>query len=223
MQTILVLKGVPGSGKSTFATSWISNSPDTRRVVNRDTIRKELGCFPIGNKQEEKRVSEKEIKLVTDAIENGKDVCIDATNLNLKTIDKWANLASKLGAKIEYKEFVISLEEALKRDKIREKPVGKKVLFKFYEQYFPEEFDTFFRDKRLNNIQRKNIPDKKAIICDLDGTLSLNIGRSPYDYSKLITDKPEYNLKRLLLTLSKNYDILFVTGRNNSCRELTEK
>lgn len=169
MQTILVLKGVPGSGKSTYAKTWLGESPETRVIVNRDTIRTELGCFPIGNDAQEKEVSKKEIEYITNAIKENKDVCIDATNLNSKTLEKWAKLASNLGVKIEYKEFIISLDEALKRDKIREKPVGKRVLFSFFERYYPEEFKIFFTDKRLSIKKAENRPYKKAIICDLDG------------------------------------------------------
>ena len=223
MQTILVLKGVPGSGKSTYAKAWLEESPETRVIVNRDTIRVELSCFPIGNNTQEKRVSEKEIEYITTAIKEGKDVCIDATNLNPKTLEKWAKLASDLSVNIEYKEFVVSLDEALKRDKIREKPVGKRVLFSFFERYYPEESKIFFTDKRLRIKKAKNRPYKKAIICDLDGTLAIHTGRSPYAYNELSTDIVNQDLKNLLLTLSHNYDILFVSGREDSCKEATKE
>ena len=65
----------------------------------------------------------------------GYNVCLDATNLNLKFLEKWVEIAELLNISIEYKKFDISLEEALERDKNRELPVGEKVINQFYNKY----------------------------------------------------------------------------------------
>lgn len=45
MQTILFLKGLPASGKSTFAKKYCIDNPEFKRL-NKDDIREELGNLP---------------------------------------------------------------------------------------------------------------------------------------------------------------------------------
>jgi len=70
-----------------------------------------------------------------------------------------------------------------------------------------------------------------AIICDIDGTLALMGNRSPFDYTQVINDKPNYPIIGLINTYV-HYDrmnphweptrILLVTGREETCREMTK-
>ena len=79
---------------------------------------------------------------------NFRNVIIDATNLNPKTLNKWTNLATELSADIEYKSFYIPFFEALERDKKRGEnggvSVGKKVLEKFYKTYYKQKQTSIF-------------------------------------------------------------------------------
>lgn len=131
---LLVLQGIPASGKSTFAKQWVEDDFETRVIVNRDSIRRMLGPYWIPSR--EHLVSYIEMDAVEAAIENGYDVCIDATNLNPKTIKKWESVAEWFETYIEFKEFKISLEEAIERDKNREFPVGENVITNFYNKYY---------------------------------------------------------------------------------------
>lgn len=60
---------------------------------------------------------------------------------------------------------------------------------------------------------------------DLDGTIAVHDGRSPYDWSKVGTDKPNVPLIKILKVLNKQYEILFVSGREGTseCRKNTLK
>ena len=54
----------------------------------------------------------------------------------------------------------------------------------------------------------------KAIIVDVDGTIALRRGRSPYDYEKCDTDEPEDRVLQVVYDLySAGYEVLFVSGR----------
>ncbi len=66
---------------------------------------------------------------------------------------------------------------------------------------------------------------KDCIIVDLDGTVAVHDGRSPYDWSKVGTDKPNVPLIKILKVLNKQYEILFVSGREGTseCRKNTLK
>ena len=48
-----------------------------------------------------------------------------------------------------------------------------------------------------------------AIICDIDGTLAIHQGRSPYDLTKVLEDGFNYNLWYLI----KDQNIIFLSGR----------
>ncbi len=64
---------------------------------------------------------------------------------------------------------------------------------------------------------------KKAIICDLDGTLCIHNGRSPFDYNKCDTDKPNKSvMETIKLFKEQGYSVLLVSGREDYCREKTE-
>ena len=58
---------------------------------------------------------------------------------------------------------------------------------------------------------------------DLDGTVCLHNGRSPYDLTRVSEDIPNYPLVRFLKELICNKHIIFLSGREgtNQCRQDT--
>lgn len=133
MNKLLILQGIPASGKSTFAKQWVEKDPKTRVIVNRDSIRRGLGVYWVPSR--ESLISDIEFCTVKAAMDWNYDICLDATNLNPIYLSQWIDLAKEFVYKIEYKKFDISLEEALERDKNREFPVGEKVIINFYNKY----------------------------------------------------------------------------------------
>ena len=62
----------------------------------------------------------------------------------------------------------------------------------------------------------------KAIICDLDGTLAILEGRGPFEYQRCDTDLPNEAVVELLRAMgAAGYTVIFVSGREDSCREMT--
>lgn len=132
-QKFIILKGIPASGKSTWARKWVKESPKDRVIINRDSIRRMLGIYWVPNR--ESLVTIIETTMVTLALEKGYNITLDSTNLNPNYMKKWEDIASKFDIEIHYIYFNISLEEAIERDKCREFSVGKDVIIKFYNQY----------------------------------------------------------------------------------------
>lgn len=63
-----------------------------------------------------------------------------------------------------------------------------------------------------------------AVLCDLDGTLCLRGDRSPYDYSQVINDTANRPVLTILNALYNNgLEVIFLSGRPESCREDTER
>lgn len=206
------------SGKSTFARKFISEN-NHWVIVCRDSIRDSLGEYWVPSRED--LVSKIERDNIISAIEMGWSVIIDATNCNPKTIAKWEAIADQYKCEIEYKEFWIPFHEAIKRDinNDRTHTVGIKVIKSFYERYKPDLIDKNWDCRYI----RPDCDKPKAIICDLDATICLHQGRSPFEYEKCDTDLPEPRLIKLLKDLQEEYTIIFVTGREKvgNCKEKT--
>lgn len=58
--TLIITRGLPASGKSTFARAWVEEDPGNRVEINRDSTRKFLGIRHIGTEDEEKNCDRSE-------------------------------------------------------------------------------------------------------------------------------------------------------------------
>src|SRR5690606_5236233 len=80
-QTLYILRGLPASGKSTWAKNKAKEEPNTI-IVNRDSIRTmlkgEYKLFPFGSKMEE-LVSDIEMTSMQSGLIMGYNVIIDST------------------------------------------------------------------------------------------------------------------------------------------------
>ena len=218
---ILVLQGVPASGKSTFARSLVLKDK-SYVIVSRDAIREARGEYWIP--EHEDYISDIEEFEIRSAIKHNLNPIIDASNLNPKTIAKWKNLAEELNVNIEFKMFEIDFATALERDSKRERSVGKKVLERFFRNYFPNQLKAYYTDDRLKEpFYPYNDEKEDCIIVDLDGTVCLHNGRSPYDLTRVSEDIPNYPLVRFLQELICNKHIIFLSGREGTdqCRQDT--
>lgn len=219
MQKIIMLKGLPASGKTTWAKEKISKDGNYFRV-NKDIIRSEI----IGNwsLKKEKTVISIRNTLIKAGLSMGKNVIVDDTNLNPKHEQYLKNLASELGVGFEINDsfLKISPEECVERDMKRENPVGYKVIYKMYYDYIcPNPV------KRMNTASKK----RRCVICDIDGTLAHNFGgRNIYDYTRVIEDTPDPMVCAVIDGLDSTFgvdylDIILVSGREDNCREQTEE
>lgn len=62
----------------------------------------------------------------------------------------------------------------------------------------------------------------QAAIVDIDGTLAIRNGRSPFDYSSVLSDIPNMPVVTTVLALqSQGIQIIAVSGREDKCRLAT--
>jgi predicted kinase len=226
MNKLIVLQGCPCSGKTTWTKNYIEEVDMTAVVVCRDDIRMTVGGGEY-TMENEKIVSEIEVKMIREAIANKHDVIIDATNLNPKTIAKWEALSKELGCEIEYVPLYIPYKEAMKRSESRKAAGGlyipKKVMQRFYKQYCKEKYEAELTDYRVNNTIPYQNGLLNCVICDLDGTLAEHTGREPFEWDRIPEDKIDWRMRDMLITLSENHTkIFFLTGRPENVREQTE-
>ena len=211
---IIVLQGPPACGKSTYARE-LHKKNQNYVIVSRDNIREARGDYWIP--AQEDYISAIEEYEVRTALDMELTPVIDATNLNPKTLEKWERIAGECGAKLDIREMEIpTYEEALLRDANRERPVGEKVMRRFYTEYYP--------DKMEETRKMKEFTDKpKVVIVDIDGTISLRGPRNIFDYRKVHLDKPDFRLTTFLREIldGTQYNIIFLTGRDEECRDVT--
>ena len=134
MVTLIVTRGLPASGKSTWSRKIVETFPGTHIRVNRDDIRNMLGQYWVPKR--EKVVSRIEKEAIVAGLEKGYNVIIDATNLNPKTMAKWESLAYEYKVELTVKDFTdVSVAECLTRDKLREASVGREVILEMATKY----------------------------------------------------------------------------------------
>lgn len=136
MQTILVLKGLPASGKSTYAKEFVKNNDNYIRV-NRDDLRHMCGEYWVPKR--EPLITKLEQISVETAIKEGYNVVLDATNFNPKVMIWVSKIASEHGCEIVEHIMTTPLEECLKRDKGRIGEVGKSVIEGMYNKYLKDQ------------------------------------------------------------------------------------
>lgn len=130
---LIICRGCPASGKSTYSKQWVLEDPKKRVRVNRDDIRNMLGKYWVPTR--EKLVTKLERDIVVHSLLIGYDVILDATNLQLKkSLSSTWRYALKYD--IEFKDFFdVPLEECIRRDAERtEGKVGEDVIRRFYNK-----------------------------------------------------------------------------------------
>ena len=210
-QKIIVLQGLPASGKSSWAKKFTEENENYVRVC-RDDLRRMRGKYWIP--EQEDMITKWEVYCVETAIEHGKSVIIDATNLNRNTIGKWNTIAEEFHTQIEYKFFDVGLTECIERDKYRENSVGEKVIKKMYRQY-----EHYFKSYKLN--QDENL--QPCIIVDIDGTLAERVDRGPFDWGKVDSDIVKEEIAEIVRMYNMNdHEIILFSGRDSICKDKTE-
>jgi predicted kinase len=114
---VLILIGVPASGKSTWSLDFVRTNPDWVRV-SRDDFRFMLKNQPVCEPRIELLINTIQDSVILDALAKGLNVIIDNTNLKKKYIEHFAKLVEPY-ASVEFQIFDISLEKALERDAAR--------------------------------------------------------------------------------------------------------
>lgn len=136
---LILLVGIPGSGKTTYAKNYIEKVPNTIHLSS-DAIRAELyGDESIqGNPAEVFSLMQKR---AVEALNDGYDVLYDATNITRKDRACIIDICPKF-AKIECRIIWAPIEECIKRDATRGRTVGKEIidrmLKKFQAPYYDE-------------------------------------------------------------------------------------
>ena len=220
------MRGYPGSGKSTAAREMASRTGAS--IVCRDTIRHTM--FGRYTNVDEAAVTSMELSQVTNLLSLGKDVIVDAMHLNPRYLCKWATVAAEYSADWDVYDVLTEPAECIVNDadidRARSgKRVGHEVITKLAARWPMNEWPVI--ESRTMKMEPYEPPKGKpfAVIVDVDGTLAHMTGRSPYDFSKVHTDEVDPCIRSVVnhYCRSMGADMLVVSGREDTCREQTEK
>jgi predicted kinase len=233
MSKLILMKGLPGSGKSTRAEEILRANGNAVRL-NKDLLRTMLH-FDKWSGRNEGITRNAEHALARFFLGESKTVIIDDTNLNEGTLQGWKELAAKMeGVNLEYIYLNTPMEECIKRDAMREKRVGADVIKQMALQsgMYPK-------------------PVRGFVLCDLDGTLcdishrlhfvkpgklvevsTMTDGTIEPGFKKdwkgffdaIPDDKPRTEVVDMLLGYEDDgYEIIFVSARPDTYRNVTEE
>jgi predicted kinase len=215
VKTLIMTKGLPGSGKSTWAKEYVLKSaPGSVVRVNKDDLRMMLHADRWKAKTEDDIVRARDA-LVETFLLRGESVIVDDTNFNPVHERRLRVLAERHGAQFEIEDFThVPLHTCIVRDLKREKSVGTEVIRRLYDQYVRPPVEPVEYVEGMPN----------AVLVDIDGTLARMVARKPFDWDKVATDAPMDDVIDLVNTLRvAGAEIVFLSGRDGSCYEATRE
>jgi len=228
MSKLTILRGVSGSGKSTWA------EQQNAVVVSRDKIR--LAVYGSDGpdyynadkdvlSQREQTVTLAEHGMIDHLLRNGSDVIVDNTNIEWKYVNGYVKRARKLGAEVEIKVFDVPLATALGRNQMRAYGGGRNVpedVIRKQHQRFQgnktKELDPVFVPEPYTGTP--GMP--QAVLADVDGTLAHMKDRGPFDWKRVGEDEVDEIIAELVRLLDLDYLIVVMSGRDSACRDETE-
>lgn len=141
MPTLTITRGLPASGKTTLARTWVKEDPTHRARVNRDDLRAMCHDGMFVRQDHSTPGTERGIIAARDAaittlLKRGMDVICDDTNLPHRVARDLRRLAILTGAGFSVIDLThVPLEECLRRDRQRDKAVGEQVIRDMWERF----------------------------------------------------------------------------------------
>lgn len=153
MRTLIIMRGVPASGKSTLIKSsgleHYTLSPDTLRLMYQAPIKDENGKWSI-SQENNGAVWKLLYKLLESRMLTGSSTIIDATHTKSSDFKEYIKLAEKYDYKIYCVDFSdVPLEDLKKRNKQRAE----------FRQVPDEVIERMF-----NNIKNNNVPKEVEVL-----------------------------------------------------------
>jgi predicted kinase len=227
MTQLVITRGIPASGKTTWARAWVAEDETGRARVNRDDLRQTLygrdAPLPRGL---EENLTVTQRAAVAALLRAGTSVVVDDMHLNLRYVTPWRDLADEHDAEFLIQTVETGLAECLRRDEARGAAGGRRVGEAFIKEALGR-----LRSSALSELPPRPKPyvyfahpsRPSAYVFDVDGTLALMDGRGPFEWHRVGEDGLNIPVALLASTLEDcGYKIVVMSGRDAVCRPETE-
>jgi predicted kinase len=239
MAELVITRGLPASGKSTWAREWVAGDPVGRARVNRDDLRLNLYGTARPTHQQESAIGVAQQAAVSALLVAGRSVVVDDMHLRARYVSAWVAVAAEVGATFAVQDFTgVPVEECVRRDAERgargDRAVGAEVIRDLFARFLAGgrglPASVLVPKQAQPGAATAYVPDLSlpaAWLVDVDGTLALMStakgGRSPFEWHRVGEDAPNPAVVDLVRALASAAAIVVMSGRDESCRDLTEK
>jgi D-glycero-D-manno-heptose 1,7-bisphosphate phosphatase len=205
MAELVLMIGIPGIGKSTFRSSFLPY----HGLVNLDSIHALLDPENGHNKNNNRIARTVEKTIIVENLKNGIDTIVDATNIDVRTREKYFAMAD--GHKIKAVVFPTDVERAIYQNTLRERKVPEKVIRMFANKFenptTNEGFDGIYDSQNPTGL----LGEKPALFIDRDGVLV----PTENGYVNSVDDLGYYGgaINALQKVSSKGYQICIISNQ----------
>jgi predicted kinase len=232
LTTLTITRGLPGSGKTTLARRWVAEDPAHRARCNRYDFRAQLHDGVSRGQDTERHVTAAQHAAIGALLRQGVDVICDDTNLPARSVRDLRRIAVLAGGGFAVIDMTdVPLEECLRRNALRDggARVPDLAIVDMYARYIagrPHPLPITDEPATVSARPEPYVaPDgaPRAVMVDIDGTVALMVGRSPYDESRVHEDRPNTAVITAVRAMhSAGHLVLFCSGRTEACRTETE-
>jgi predicted kinase len=238
MPTLTITRGLPASGKTTWAREQRRTVAFRAARINRDDLRATMHDGFSGAAWAERQVTLAQHAAIAALLRSGVDVICDDTNLRSRVVRDLADLAADCNADFVVQDFTdVPVAVCIERDRLRspDDRVGEQIIRDMYQRYLADRPTPLPipaatprsagapDDGHSPVIYRPRPGLPEAILVDIDGTVALLDGRDPWDMRRVGDDRPN----RAVITAVRamhafGHQIVYCTGRTGNGRTATE-
>lgn len=216
-KTFVMVKGLPGCGKSTYAEKLVlEREAGTAVRINRDLLREMLHANRFSGRKTESWVTTVRDMLITTAFSRGADLVIsDDTNLDPKIEDRFRSLALSHGYTFKVADMTdVPMKLCIERDLKRPRSVGEKVIKDMHRRYLQQ------KPKEAEYVP--GLP--WAVLVDIDGTAAHMNARGPFEWDRVDEDEADEVVRDLVAdSINRGDHVIMLSGRDAVCRDKTHQ
>lgn len=222
MTEMIITRGLPRSGKSTYARSWVAQSPKTRAHFRRAFFEPMAG----GNVE---LAEEMKTAAINTAITAGMDIIVSDNHTSSSDIRTIVAHGLRAGYTVSIVDIKENLDVLIKRDKASANPLGESAIRKEWKRHgggkrWPESSEIITRESSRADVgyapYRNDIKLPSAILVDVDGTVAINPGTRDFrDYSEaVLKDEPNWPVIQAVNSArASGVKIIIMSGRMDKC------
>lgn len=231
MKKVIIPRGIPGSGKTTWVKAQLATHPAGTAVrISNDDLSFMLygqpwGTFFFSDATRETlhnlRIAMLETFLKQDAITH---IYVDNTNLATPTVKSLQEVALRFDAEfiVDDQFLAVDIEECIERDSKRDAPVGGDVIRKMAKQTDRVKPWVVPEVPVIEPYVFEHPGAPYAILVDIDGTLAHMSDRSPYEWSRVGEDTIDESVRSIVNHAHTDSHVIILSGRDGSCYSETQ-